>query len=52
MKNLQSFGVQELSIKEVENTSGGGRFAKFVGWCYGTIAKNYHRGGYHTQYGI
>tara|TARA_B110000285_G_C14952650_1_gene527580 strand:+ start:541 stop:699 length:159 start_codon:yes stop_codon:yes gene_type:complete len=52
MKNLQNFGVQELSIKEVENTSGGGRFAKFIGWCYGTAGRYYLAGGAHTQYGL
>ena len=52
MKNLQNFGVQELNAKEIKETDGGGRFAKFIGWCYGTIHKNYHYGGTHTQYGL
>lgn len=52
MKNLENYGVQELNAKEMENTNGGGRFAEFVGWCYGTIARYHHRGGVHTQYGV
>ena len=37
MKNLQNFGVQEMSTKEMKNVNGGfwGRVAKFV---YDTLA--------------
>jgi len=53
MTNLQNFGVQELNAKEIKEIQGGGRFAKFVGWCYGTIARYYSRGGnVQSQYGI
>lgn len=53
MENLENYGVQELNVKEIRETEGGGgRFAKFVGWCYGTIARYYNRGGVHTQYGV
>lgn len=53
MKNLENYGVQEMSIKEIRETEGGGRFAKLVGWFYGTIARYYPEGGYvQSQYGI
>lgn len=53
MKNLENYGVQELNAKEIRETEGGGRFAEFVGWCYGTIARYHHRGGgVQSQYGI
>lgn len=51
--NLKNYGVQELEIKEINEINGGGRFAKFVGWCYGTIARYYPQGGHvQSQYGI
>ncbi len=53
MKNLENYGVQKLSTREIKETDGGGRFAEFVGWCYGTIARYYYRGGcVQSQYGI
>ena len=52
MKNLENFGVQELNQEEMRDLNGGGRFAKLVGWIYGTIARYHHLGGVHTQYGI
>ena len=32
MRNLQNFGVQELSTKEIRETQGGGPIADFVHW--------------------
>ena len=49
---LENYGVSKMETREMKVANGGGRFAKFVGWCYGTIARYHHRGGVHTQYGI
>jgi hypothetical protein len=45
MKNLQSFGVQELSAKEIKETDGGGSFVKLVGRLFGRMTEYYYRGG-------
>ena len=47
MKNLQNFGVQELSIKEIRETEGGGPIADFVHWLFHhTEFTNMPSGGY------
>ncbi len=45
MKNLQSYGVQELTAKQAEEIDGGGDIAYGVGWFFGTIGSYiYHSG--------
>ena len=45
MKNLETYGVQEMSAKESREIEGGGRFVKFIGSCFGRITEYYYRGG-------